>query len=347
MKILSGQFRSMLLAAVFSGLLLITSSTARGQGIVLSKEGKPLTVKRARVLLIFQDRGILGEYSNRPNREDLFVQLELAAPAPDGARWYIAFPPGGALAKPASTKPIEEVSSYWRQEREVPLKRPWPTVDDGVTIKLRKDKSPPQIIKDNLSADWEVFSGLLPEGCLVTPAAYLHLEPLIVTYPGRLGAIEIEGDAGEKLWCLAPTDFMILHSHFVNVDDNSKGTEARLLLKKIYQDKGTLAEGSPLWFVAPANPGMKRDPGLVLSGRLPETEKMIKGLDARRSLWLTVLSGSATRPSRAELDFRITSHFPSAIEPRPPWAFFLVFGGCCLVLVFGAHFLLRRKGMLE
>jgi len=344
--------------------LLIAAAAARGaraQGVVLAPGGKALPVKRVRALLVFQERGLLGRTSNAPNRQDLLVELELAEPAPQGAVWILCCLAEGAAARPRGAEPLDEVSAFWRKNAVAASGKAWPAGTDSAALKFGKPMTEADLgaflAERKISTDksrlpergepgkWVYFAAELPAGATRVGPGQVTCHTLAAGYPGALGAER----SGEKSWGLAPTELMVLHSHFINVTDNPWGL-AELGFTEHYRDPGTLQEGKPLWHVpAPKKPGGKVKPGRIHghAGEMPATGEFVESLGAAKSLFLTAVSGQPRCAGRSELDFKIYSHYPSAVETTGTGTGFIWLGVCLVALVLLARFLLKRKGFAQ
>ena len=80
---------------------------------------------------------------------------------------------------------------------------------------------------------------------------------------------------------------------------------------------------------------------------MPATEKFVESLGAAKSLFLTTVSGGARCAGRSDLDFKIYSHYPSAVESTGTWSSLIWLGVSLLALVLLARFLLKRKGFAQ
>jgi len=350
-------------AALCAALLLATlSDDARAQGVVLAPDGKPLRVSRARALLVFQERALLEHHANEPNRQDLLVELELSEPAPAGCVWVLACPPAEGEAFAGSNAVVSELSGYWRGSVKLPEKDPWPEKKNGTALRFgaaldatglltalkERGIAPASSVRDMISADrvkkWRFFVASISRGERRPGAAHLKFQPLAAVYPAAIGARQ---QTGERWW-LPPTELMVLHTHFINVNDNPWGLERGVGLHKQYQDLGTLEEGRPLWHVPRIRRlGQKREPGTMTVKNLPAVAGFVGRLGAARSLYLTVVEGRPSRSDRAGLDFPIYSHYPSAVEPTESWTAWITLGICLVGVVLLATVLLRRKGFVE
>jgi hypothetical protein len=349
-----------LCAALFCVLL---PGSARAQGVVLSAEGQPLPIRRVRALLVFQERGMIGLQTNEPNRQSLLIELELQEPAPRGALWILTCPPEDGAAQGGRESVLDELSGYWRGSTRLPEKDPWPAKKKSVprlqfaehkdfaalkTMLASRKMTPPaellELLGSRRTAEWRFFSAQLRVGVLRAGPAHLRHQPLAASYPGAIGAAR---QTGERWW-LPPTELMVLHSHFINVNDNMWGLEEGVGLRKRYQDPGTLEKGKPLWSVPViTRAGQKLEPGVMTVKDMPATEKFVKLLGPLEALFLTVVEGRPSRTDRAGLDFPVYSHYPSAVDPTGLWTGFITLGICLLGVVLLARVMLKKKGFLE
>lgn len=374
-------FRSARTALLAALLACAAAGRARAQGVVLGPDGKPLAIKRVRALILFQERGAFPRTSREPNRQDLLVEIELAAPAPEGALWVLTYPSRAARYRPNASygAAIEEVAAFWRREKNVPEEEPWPARPiaeipgspgafgtpsvlpravpivsyaglETVRKKLaRCDAGILQILEERSKAGWETLAMELAAGRTRTFPKRLVLDPLVAVYPGALGAGREKID-GRRAWRLPPLELMVLHPHFLNVKDNRTGLGPALGLLERYRDPGTLRRGTPLWLVPPARkPGGKPGPGRISRGRssFPALEKLIRSAGISHSLFLTVVTGRPARLERSALDFRIRSHYPSAVETTGTTAGFAWLVACLAAFVVLMGFLLKRKGFAQ
>jgi hypothetical protein len=203
----------------------------------------------------------------------------------------------------------------------------------------------PAELRDLVPGNWKVFSTQLPEGAVRIGPVQLTCQPLVAVYPGALGA-ESAGppeDGGEPVWCLAGTELMVLHSHFINVSDNSKGVEPLVGLHKLYQDEGVLADGKPLWNVPPVRPGEAVPAGRPGAPGMEAFAALVGTLGTEDPLWLTVVEGRPRSSRRATLDLQVLSHYPSAVEPLGAGRSFLTFAATVLGFLILATVLLRKR----
>jgi hypothetical protein len=355
-----------------AALLVLTLAAAgagrvRAQGVVLSPEGKPLPVRRVRALLAFQERGSLSYVANQPNRQDLLVQLELAAPAPKDSVWVLACPAESSSARWGNAAVLDEVGAYWRAGAGAEAGEPWPAdgtrpgttslsvhgpldADEAAELLAARGVKPEGIAarlpRRRGDLEWTCFVAEVPAEATRVGPARLTFQSLSAIYPGAIGAVEVE----EGTWSLAPLELMVLHSHFINVDDNPWGLEAGLGLLERYRDPGTLKKGSPLWDAEdPKYHGGKYGPPRIRpdAGDMPATARFAESCGAEFDLFLTVVEGRAARPRRAELDFRVYSHYPSAVEPVGQPTAFIVLAASLVVMVLLTGFLLKRKGFVD
>lgn len=350
------------LRAALPVLLLIAAAApgARAQGVVLDAKGQVLPARRVRALLVFQERGVLAHTANAPNRQDLLVEVELAEPAPQGAVWVLSCIAEGASARPRSAEPLDEVSAFWRGAAVAAPGKAWPAGAGGAELKFGKPMDAAGLrgfladrkmsgeypLPERKGRDkWAYFTAEVPAGARRIGPAQITCYTLAARYPGALGAKRGE----EKSWELAPTELMLLHSHFINVADNPWGLAA-LGFKEHYRDPGTLQKGRPLWFAPPPEkPGEARAPGRIRgeAGQMPATAKFVESLGAAKNLFLTAVSGEARSAERSDLDIKIYSHYPSAVESTGTWSSFLWLGASLLALVLLARLLLKRKGFAQ
>jgi hypothetical protein len=336
--------RSAGLLAAALALLAPAGGEARAQGVVLGPDGRVLAVVRARALLVFQERALLCYSANEPNRQDLLVELELAAPAPAGARWVLAAPGEAAAARPGDRAAVEEVAAYWTSRTAGQTPSPWPAGEPAALAfaELRREELPAEL-RAALPERWRAFAATLPEGARRLGPAQLSCQPLVALYPGALGAAP-GGEAPGAGWSLAETELMVLHSHFINVDDNTRGLGPALGLGKRFQDEGVLADGRPLWRA----PDPRRDPPGAVAGPsgpgLEAAARLLNATGATDSLWLTVVAGRPAAARRGALDAEILSHYPSAVEPHGAGRSLAILGGTVLgVLVLATLLLARRR----
>jgi hypothetical protein len=315
-----------------------------------------------RALLVFQERGRLAYTSNEPNRQDLLLEMELATPAPEGARWVIACPPDGANALPGRGGVLDEVAGFWRKESkaEEPAAAAWPAergaarVTFGKSMKLgalqellgAAGLAPGEELLTRLNGqslhNWVFFVAPVPAGARFLGPVQITFQPLAARYPGALGARRERNGP----WRLPPLELMVLHSHFINVHDNLYGLDYALGLRKKYQDPGTLKKGRPLWEVPrPKKPGERPGPGSISAEGMPATGEFVASLGAARNLRLTVVEGRPRCSDREGLDFKIYSHYPSAVDPVGNRTAFIALGACLVVTVVLIRFLLRRRGL--
>ncbi len=350
-------------AALPALLIAAAVPRARAQGVVLNAKGEALPAKRVRALLVFQERGTLSRASNAPNRQDLLVEMELAEPAPEGAVWVLSCLAEGASARPRSAGALDEVSAFWRERAVAAPGKAWPAGAGGASLKFSKPMDAAGLrgfladrkmsaqngaypLPERQGRDkWAYFAVEVPAGARRIGPAQVTCYTLAARYPGALGAKPGKEDS----WELAPTELMVLHSHFINVADNPWGL-AELGLAEHYRDPGTLQKGRPLWFVPPPEkPGEARPPGRVRGdgGQMLAAEKFVASLGAAKSLYLTAVSGQARCASRSDLDFKIYSHYPSAVESTGTWSSLMWLGISLLALVLLARLLLKRKGFAQ
>ncbi len=174
----------------------------------------------------------------------------------------------------------------------------------------------------------------------------LTCHPLIAIYPGALGATRTE--KGE--WGLPRVELMLLHSHFVNVDDNPWGLTPALGLEMLYRDPGPIKGGSPLWDVPARDfPGQPLKPGKIHAeaGDMPATAALAESVGAREDLFLTALAGTPTSQDRASLDVSIYSHYPSGVEVVGRGRALITLVITLVVIVALATFLLKRKEIAD
>ncbi len=350
---------SALWAALFCVLL---PGSACAQGVVLSAKGQPLPIRRVRALLVFQERGLVGIQANEPNRQSLLVELELREPAPRGALWVLSCPPEDGSASGGRGAVLEEVSGYWRGSAKLPEKDPWPARESPGKLRFAEHRDfaalktmlesremalPVELLKllgEERTSRWRFFTTELREGVLRAGPAHLRYQPLAASYPGAIGAARQTG----QRWWLPPTELMVLHSHFINVNDNVWGLEEGVGLRKRYQDPGTLENGKPLWSVPLViRAGQELEPGVMTVKDMPAAAEFVKRLGPPDSLFLTVVEGRPSREDRSGLDFPVYSHYPSAVEPTGLWTAFISLGICLGGGVLLARVMLKKKGFLE
>jgi hypothetical protein len=349
--------------ALCAGLLLaVLPARARAQGVVLGPAGRPVGLRRVRALLVFQERGLLASQSNRPNRQDLLVELELEEPAPAGCRWVLACPPQGCGAAAADPAVLEELSGYWRGSVKLPQKDPWPPLPGGARPEfgpaldsaglralltgrgIRPGADTERLISARGKDAPKYFVTSLPPGARRTGVAHLRSEPLAAVYPGALGARQVAG----RRWWLPPTELMVLHTHFINVDDNAWGLKQGYGLDRVYQDPGTLKEGRPLWQATRrALPDRRPGEGQLAVSDMPAVLSLIRRAGPTRSLRLTVLEGRPSNSEAGKLDFPVYSHYPSAVEPAGSWRGPITLGISLVGMVVLARILLGRKGLVQ
>ncbi len=372
-------------SSVAAGSLLLVflaawSAPAAAQGVVLAPGSAPPAVERVRALLVFQDFGGFGDLRARAadNREDLLVEVELAAPAPGGAAWVLSAP-GQASARPGDPAVLEEMSAYWRRARrnQVPLvvgEPPlapapplWPEPEaeaasspDHAEVSGPMDSS---ALKESLesrgialpgtadrtiarqaAAGWSFFLAEVPAGARRI-AVHLSFKSEIAFYPGALGADGSIGPIGRMGPVnLPPLELMVLHPHFVNVDDNSAGLKPRLGLLKVYQDSGTLQDGGQLW----ADPaGSRTGPVRDSVGELRAVAGFMTAAAPEGRLFLTALAGAPGAEKAEDLDFGIRSHYPSAVETLPAGRSLAWLAAVSVLLVVLAGWLLKKKGFAQ
>jgi hypothetical protein len=347
-----------LAAALFLAAL---PSRARAQGVVLSRKGRPLPVKRIRALLVFQERAELAHHVNEPNRQDLLVELELARPAPAGALWAVAAPREGLGLMPGRSRVLEELAGHWRRGAEVLAGEPWPGKEASAPAAFGKqmdlagfkqllvdrgaklDPDTASLLEAEEMAGRAFFAAEVPAGARRLGPVHIRGHSRAARYPGALGARR----GADGRWSLPPMELMLLHSHFINVADNPWGLRDTLGLRKRYQDEGTLEKGKPLWAVPPPKRGRPLEPGTLSVRGLPAVAEFAGSLGAAGSLFLTVVEGQPARAERPELDFQIYSHYPSAVEPTSRWTGLIALGASMVVLVVLARFLFKRKGLVQ
>ncbi len=350
-------------AALCAALLLATlGGGAHAQGLVLAPGGKPVRVSRVRALLVFQERGLIERQGNEPNRQDLLIELELVEPAPAGCVWILAGPPSDAVAMSKPGRILAELAGYWRGSVKLPEKDAWPEQKQKTKLKFStpldaaglqaelKARGIPlasdlkEMINAGRVAEWKFFVADLSAGERRVGAAHLKFQPLAAIYPGAIGSRQ---EMGERWW-LPVTELMVLHTHFINVNDNPWGLQEGVGLHKQYQDLGTLDEGRPLWYVPRIrSPGQKREAGTMTVKDIPAAAEFVKWLGPADSLYLTVVEGQPSRSNRTGLDFPVYSHYPSAVEPTSRWTAFVTLAICLVGVVVLATVLLRKKGFVE
>ncbi|HOX07230.1 MAG TPA: hypothetical protein PK280_12570 [Planctomycetota bacterium] len=366
--------------AAGAGLLLVLAAAvpARAQGVVLGTSGAQLPFERVRALLVFQELGLVSDQRARAsdNVEDLLVEIRLAAPAPAGAVWVLAAP-RGASVRPGIPAVLDETSAHWRAWRPAAgaasapiMDSPWPPSSaEGIPGKFAGPMELPALesmLRDRGEAlpagtravavaeaaeGWRFFLAEVPSGS-ERLSAHLRFNAEVAMYPGALGAVaaaEAGGEAGRggggAGQCgLPPLELMVLHSHFLNVDDNVVGLAGRLGLAKVYQDPGTLQDGGHLW----ADPAWSR-PGPVLesAGKLKASAGFMAEAAPKGLFFMTVVAGAPRCAAPARLDFRIFSHYPSGVDPLPSGRSALWLAALSAVLVVLAVWLLKRKGFAE
>jgi hypothetical protein len=328
--------------ALALALLAGRAGDARAQGVVLDARDRPLPVARVRALLVFQERTLLNLADSRPNRQDLLLELELAGPAPAGARWFVARPETGGAAGPGPRLPLEEVAAYWRSRAGLPAAAAWPEPAPAPPeFRLLPAAGLPGELRGRLPRGWTVFCAEVPEGCRRLGPALLGGAPLVALYPGALGATPPEA-AGAR-WTLPATELMVLHSHFINVDDNVRGVSRALGLERRYQDEGVLAEGRSFWRLPRRGPDGSRPAGSLAGPGMEATAGLLASLATDAPLWLTVVEGRPAAPDASALDFRIVSHYPSAIDTTEPRLGFVALGVTTAIVMVLAAVLLKRR----
>jgi hypothetical protein len=185
---------------------------------------------------------------------------------------------------------------------------------------------------------WRFFLAEVPAGAQRL-AAHLTWNSEIALYPGALGASSGSSDRGRE-WRLPPTELMVLHPHFLNLDDNTAGLTPGVGLARAYQDAGTLQDGGQLW-ACPAE--SRAGPVRESAAHLRSVAAFVAAAAPQGRFFLTVVSGTPAAPDRADLDVAIRSHYPSAVEPLPAGRSFLVLAGVSLVLLVLAGWLLKRR----
>jgi len=340
-----------------SGALLLLAGAAaqpaRAQGVVLDKDSRPLAVKRARALLVFQELGGFSRPEARAedNPEELLVEIELCEVAPAGAVWRLAAP-RGARGRPASAAVLDELSAYWRAgAAQAGEPEAWPTpcaVELGPegdleflkTLELRFDGPTWKLLAEQAAANWRFHGGPVPQGARAL-LARISFRSACALYPGALGATGA-GSAQRPAWELPPTEIMVLHSHFINVDDNTGGLALRLGLRRAWQDGESLSDARAWAHPEKARAGRLRD--AAAAGRLAATVGLMQELAPDAHFLLTVVGGAPRAAERRALDFTIYSHYPTAVEPLPVGRSLLWLGGLLLLVVLLGAFLLKRKG---
>jgi hypothetical protein len=363
------------LLAAGASLLLVGAwaAPAAAQGLVLGKDSAPLPAARVRALLVFQELGGFANPNARAadNCEDLLVELELAAPAPEGAVWVLSAP-GRAEARPGAAGALDELSALWREwpatagevgavatpperwtrfqakEGSAAFSEPLDLAALRERLKGRGLELPPQPAADaerQAAEGWSFFLAEVPAGW-TRLCAHLKFKSVVARYPGALGARSSIGPMGPiGPIGLPPLELMVLHSHFINVDDNAVNSlQPRLGLGRVYQDSGTLRAGGQLWAKpAESRPGPVRDS----AERLKAAAEFVAAAAPEGRFFLTVVAGAPASVERARLDFFIYSHYPSGMDPLPPRSAFLWLGAVSVGLLIMAVWLLKRKGFAE
>jgi hypothetical protein len=305
----------------------------------------------------FADPAAKGE----DNPEEFLVELELDQPAPAGAVWLLAAP-GEAVARSAPDNgTLYEVGGYWRTgTREKPSWVTWPECLAPPPLEFTKpldlaglreflrgrnlalDASTDALVAAEAATGWRFFAALPPSGA-PRLAGRLTFKSVCALYPGALGAEALQGST-QPAWRLPPVELMILHSHFINVDDNTAGLKPRFGLERVYQDDGAFAGGGGLWGrPAEDRPGRLRDS----AGSLAAAAALVQAVAPAGRFHLTVLAGSPRAAQRRDLDFLIYSHYPSAVETTSTGRAFLCLLAVSVVVILLGGYLLRRKGFAQ
>ena len=340
-------------------LSVIFSASASAQGVVLAPDGKPLRVNRVRALIVFQELGGFGHVQQQPNREDLLIELELAEKAPTGAVWLLAAP-GKPTVRPAAAAALDEVAKWWRAASAGPAAEAWPPASAGGSPVppifgapegaprdflnargIALDAAAEALLAELAAAGWGFAAADVPAGERRL-TAHLSFTSVCALFPGALGASP-GGDGGRGAWKLPPLELMVLHNHFINVDDNPGGLSAKVGLSRLYQDEGTLVDAH-LW----ADPrkdrvGRVRD----AAANLGEAAGFVGRISPAGRFLLTVVGGEPVAPARKALDFTIFSHYPTAVDPLPPGRSALWLLGTLVVVVILTAVLLRRRGLAQ
>jgi hypothetical protein len=248
---------------------------------------------------------------------------------------------------------LDELSAYWRAgAAEAGEEAAWPAasavelgpacdLDFLKTLELKLDEPTWKLLADQAAAKWRFYSAPVPEGARAL-VAHLSFRGVCALYPGALGAAGFGGGAQRPAWELPPTELMVLHSHFLNVDDNEVGLARRLGLRRAWQDGESLSDARVWAHPEKARPGRLGD--AAAAGRLAAAVGLLQELAPDAPLLLTVLTGAPRAAERRALDFTIYSHYPTAVEPLPVGRSLLWLGGLLLLVVLLGAFLLKRKG---